>query len=515
MNFALSNFKDKNKSAKVEQVAQAKGTRDLYGRLLYLSVQSQLDLHHVLSFPILPEPPCFAHPDRSLRDCPKSEVFHFLKSGLQTTPPESTGVFIADGMFLVHTLIQTCPTYGALARKMLSNVMKETTERADLCFDCFFSPSIKDVERKERGDVDSARLFSIGSKVKIEKDICSLLRISSFKMELLRFLSEEYEDHKYAPIIGEKTLICAINNEAKKYMCVDSNHVRVEIVPELFGSHEEADTRVAFHAKHADTFNPGNIVVRGNDTDIVIILVTNAHHFTKSQLWYDAGQAYNNTREYLDIKAFANHIKETRSLAGSYAFVGLDYSPSFFGKGKIRPMELIRKTERFNECFQLFGEQGLNDKMVETVEELVCCMYGYKKQHSINHVRYLLFQEKAKPKANKGPLDSIKSIDPVRFPPCQKVLLQQIKRGWFVANLYKTAIYAHPAIHLTPMDFGWNLSKSGDHFEINWFEGEQVPAAMEDLDRSNREEESTGVCNDDESDIEESDSDLESDPESE
>ena len=141
---------------------------------------------------------------------------------------------------------------------------------------------------------------------------------------------------------------------------------------ELFGSHEEADTRVAFHAKHAATLNLGNIVVRGNDTDIAIILATNAHHFTKSQLWYDAGQAYNNTREYVDIKAFADHIKETKSLAGAYAFVGLDYSQSFFGTGKIRPMEIIRKNAKFNECFEIFGEQELTDEMVETVEELVC-----------------------------------------------------------------------------------------------------------------------------------------------
>ena len=284
MNFTLSNFKNKNKSAKVGKIAQAKGTRDLYGRLLYLSVQMQFDLHHVLSFPILPEPPCFALPDGTIRGYPKSKVFHSLKAGLKSTPPEKICVFIADGMFLVHALIGTSPTYGVLARKLLLKVMKETTERADICFDCFNSPSIKDVERKERGDVDSVRLFSIGPKVKIEKDISSLLKLSSFKNELIRFLSAEYEDDKYAPIIGKKIFICAINNEAKRYTCTDSTHVRTEIIPELYGSHEEADTRVAFHAKHADTFNPGNIVVRGNDTDIAIILVTNAHHFTKSKV---------------------------------------------------------------------------------------------------------------------------------------------------------------------------------------------------------------------------------------
>ena len=40
-------------------------------------------------------------------------------------------------------------------------------------------------------------------------------------------------------------------------------------------SHLEADTRVMFHAKHADLHDPGNIIVRANDADVCIILTTN------------------------------------------------------------------------------------------------------------------------------------------------------------------------------------------------------------------------------------------------
>ena len=79
------------------------------------------------------------------------------------------------------------------------------------------------------------------------------------------------------------------------------------------------------------------------------------HTISLSQKYgYDAGQNYNNSREYVDINAFAEHIKETRSLPGAYAFVGLDYFPSFFGKGKPKTMELIARNTLFNECFQLF-----------------------------------------------------------------------------------------------------------------------------------------------------------------
>ena len=42
-----------------------------------------------------------------------------------------------------------------------------------------------------------------------------------------------------------------------------------------------------FHAKHADTHDPGNIVVRAND--IAIILEYNVTFLQKSTMWYDSG----------------------------------------------------------------------------------------------------------------------------------------------------------------------------------------------------------------------------------
>ena len=142
-------------------------------------------------------------------------MFDLLKKKIVTTPPAEVDVLIADGMFLVHQYIASCSTYGALARKLLTTLMKAATVRVDLVFDVFNSPSLKDVERKERGDTESLRLFSIEAKTKIGKDVSSLLKLSSFKQELLRFLSKEFDDPVYAPVIGNKLFYCAIENKCK------------------------------------------------------------------------------------------------------------------------------------------------------------------------------------------------------------------------------------------------------------------------------------------------------------
>ena len=59
--------------------------------------------------------------------------------------------------------------------------------------------------------------------------------------------------------------------------------LKVEDIPELFGDHLKADTRVMFHVMHADRENGGNISVRGTDT---VILVANADK-VENPLWLD------------------------------------------------------------------------------------------------------------------------------------------------------------------------------------------------------------------------------------
>ena len=151
-------------------------------------------------------------------------------------------------------------------------------------------------------------------------------------------------------MIAEKILYCAIDNECKKFYCIDGM-LRYELVPDLYGHHLKADTRVMFHVKHAGFHDPGNIIVRANDADICVILTSNVHHLSNSHLWYDSGLDYDNSREHVDITSLSRSINYTKSLAGAYAFLGIDYSPAFFGKGKVKPLENMTMKNKMFGCF--------------------------------------------------------------------------------------------------------------------------------------------------------------------
>ena len=135
---------------------------------------------------------------------------------INTEGPKDPNTVIADGIFFV----QSTPRYlnfSIFALKVASFkflLFFELQFKADFWFDVYISPSIKDIERKDRADDDSDCQFCIGPKTKIETKMQEVLKLSTFKGAL------------------------------------------------------EADTRVAFDAKQAAANDSGEIVVRANDADI-------------------------------------------------------------------------------------------------------------------------------------------------------------------------------------------------------------------------------------------------------
>ena len=143
---------------------------------------------------------------------------------VNTGAPQNPNTVIANGIFLIQSTPR-CLSYNIFVQKIVSSVLELTQDKADLCFDVYQSPSIKDTKRKERGNEKSDRVFSIGPKTKKETDMHDLLRLSCFKRELLRFFFKETEDQIYAPITGTKLLYIAIDNKYNFFFVLMENFV--------------------------------------------------------------------------------------------------------------------------------------------------------------------------------------------------------------------------------------------------------------------------------------------------
>ena len=246
----------------------------------------------------------------------------------------------------------------------------------------------------------------------------------------------------------------------------------MEDVHDLYGAHNEADTHVAFHAVHVEQLNPGNTVIRCNNRDILIIMLSNIQKFSQSHVWLDMRLDYNNSHTVIDVKGTADKLNYIQALPGIYAFTGCDYTSPFFRKARKIPIEMMLKSVPFVNTFNKMGEEDLSDKDIDAIESFTCSIFGYSKIKSINEARYLHFKSMCKPKAAAKPLDCLKNVDPCFLPPCKHVLMQQIKRSWFIAKLYKNAAVADPLVNYILLDYGFELIDNYVH--VKWFDGEQM-----------------------------------------
>ena len=112
--------------------------------------------------------------------------------------------------------------------------MKLSKHRVDVCFDLYESPSIKNVKHESRGDENTEKHFTFGPCQ--SSYLNELLKISSFKRYLLRFLYKEYEDSVYGAIIGKKVFYFAKDIECKKFYS-EEGLLKFKEIYNLYGYH--------------------------------------------------------------------------------------------------------------------------------------------------------------------------------------------------------------------------------------------------------------------------------------
>ena len=102
-----------NRRTRNTKIAALKGSRDLMGRLLVLTIKKRLDLQHILQYPLTPVPLSMASPDKVMVKTDKSALFHVLESKVKDIEerPEKVSVYIIDGQFLLHSLPPNLPPH--------------------------------------------------------------------------------------------------------------------------------------------------------------------------------------------------------------------------------------------------------------------------------------------------------------------------------------------------------------------------------------------------------------------
>lgn len=158
------------------------------------------------------------------------------------------------------------------------------------------------------------------------------------------FLADFWENDHLATIIQNKKIFLTVDHQCYSYQ-VHENSVNKTGETKYECYHEEADTRIIFHASKAE---PGSrILIKASDTDVLIILLGNMHKLMESESFLASSTTKKTNNQFVDCinctdLALKLGIKLCQSLPAFHAFTGCDYTAAFSNKGKVKPFQIFK-----------------------------------------------------------------------------------------------------------------------------------------------------------------------------
>lgn len=189
LNFSVSSKKLVKIGSKVQEVRMQ---RDLFGRMLGVSMEQNIDVAKVLSYPLTPVPMAMCHLDGTMCKTDKAAFAKLLEKRISSQPPPYTDVVILDGFFMLHLIKEVPKTFGSISKKILQMVTRFNATTIYLVFDQYFSPSIKNNERERRDGLQNHAYVISGPDQTRPADFTKELRNNCFKEALVRFLIDHW-----------------------------------------------------------------------------------------------------------------------------------------------------------------------------------------------------------------------------------------------------------------------------------------------------------------------------------
>ena len=411
---------------------------DLFIRLVIVSRSRSLDLRQLLSYSLTPIPASISTVDGLNVKTTKANLMHAMEDDVpgcrvNSVPPESALLF--DGMALIQGTRDGSGTFLQYADRILVKAVRQCTSmrctRMDFVTDRYPETSIKDCEHIRREASSAQRTEITRGDQKLPKQLTKFLSNGKNKENLVDFLLVAWSrpDAKIPPSLD----IYLCHRESCTLLQNVNDTIVATEIPELQCDHQEADTRLMLHAKHACRTN-ATIVIASPDTDVFLLCASVMHEFT-SELYFMTGTASDTRILQMSTISSWYRVDTCQAILGLHVFRGCDSTSAFKGKGKIKPLRLLLETPNAVQSFQRLGSDwDLDDELSVALEEFVCSLYG-QQTTEVNVARYNIFTLKCR-------VDSA-------LPPNKDCLQLHSQRASYQTAIYRRCLQPkswHPAL---------------------------------------------------------------------
>ena len=427
-----------------------KSSRNLCARLLLLAKSRNVDMKTVLTYSLGPYPLSLATVDGYPVKTVKANLMHILEEASpdcikDRVPPN--GAIMVDAMAMLQSLTRIPKTFGELPSHVLARLLSLATfhkaSRIDFVADRYPEHSIKNCERSRRAAQGSTLINIYGRSQPMPAQWKKYLSNGKNKEAIISFLIDCWRELKSEHLSG-CTLYVTRNEKCVKLSpgSSASTIVLATEVAELESDHEEADTRLVLHAKHASDSGFSVVVVKSPDTDVFLLMLAMQQYFIADTFFMTGCQ---NKSRIIAVNEVVKSVgRETCDMIiGFHAFTGCDSVSSFYGKGKRKTWKVLSSHPNGRDAFKTLGDAvHPTEELCQMLIEYVCALYGHERMKCVNEVRYSMF--------------CLGSFSDESLPPTQDCLKKHIERAAYQAFIWKQCLLAEAAPP-SPVGNGWEI----------------------------------------------------------
>ncbi|CAH3141995.1 unnamed protein product, partial [Porites evermanni] len=435
-----------------EKVISIDADRNLFGRLLIVANSREVNLRDVLAYELSPVPLSLAHCDGSLRKTTKSVLMSVLEEKVRVSarlpvePQDTKSIHLIDGMAVVQTMKSgNASTFGELANKFYAiatePLLQNGCDRVDIVFDQYRDMSIKSHERSRRGSSSALEVKINSPSTPVPKQWAKYISNPRNKTNLCTFLTQALSELGKKKLPQGKCLVIGGGcSDGESSLHIRRDHPTVTL-SDLQANHEEADTRLLFHAKHASQPD-SRIIIHSPDTDVLVLGISFYDELGCKELWLRTGSK--DRLRYIPLHEISTKVgpKICKALPAFHALTGSDATSAFAGVGKKRAYNILEDSEVHQESLSQLGQITLTEDEIKQCVKFVFSLYPTTKKtpSSLDELRYLLFcQKRQKSEA---------------LPPTSDSFIQHLKRANYQVLVWRKSLVGNQDLP-EPQCSGW------------------------------------------------------------
>ena len=212
-----------------------------------------------------------------------------------------------------------------------------------MVFNQYWETSIKGGERSQRGSSSSLEVYIHGPSTPIPKQWAKYITNPQNNINLSDFLTSTMCSRGKEQLADGKKLVIKSGYKDSETTVSISNRASKFTEP-LACFHEEADTRMLLHAKHASSSRSW-VIIQSPDTDVLILCATHFESIGCEELWFKTG--VRDHLHYVPVHRLSHKLgqKVCRCPSAFQALTGCDTTSTLAGVSKKKVWKRLSHNE--------------------------------------------------------------------------------------------------------------------------------------------------------------------------